>query len=102
MSCSAVVYDRDRSTATGAASSPKAEFVPVPSGQITRGNLRMRASFDPELSAKRIDVLKDVLPNLRRLAVITNPAAPLACRAAKRVVHRPKRYLKVWAPRDAQ
>jgi hypothetical protein len=29
-------------------------------------------------------------------------AAPMACRAANRVVHRPKRSLKGWAPPGAQ
>jgi len=59
------------------------------------GNITGMTFFDPELSAKRIDVLKDALPNLRRLAVITNPANSSATGPSLRAIESAAASMKV-------
>jgi putative ABC transport system substrate-binding protein len=44
------------------------------------GNITGDTFFAPELAAKRIELLKDALPSLRRIAVLANPGNPGAGR----------------------
>jgi putative tryptophan/tyrosine transport system substrate-binding protein len=41
------------------------------------GNVTGSASLNPDLEGKRIELLKEIVPYLSRLAVLTNPANPL-------------------------
>jgi len=45
------------------------------------GNLTGLTFFYPELAAKRLELLREVLPNLKRVAVLGNPINPLTLRA---------------------
>jgi putative ABC transport system substrate-binding protein len=40
------------------------------------GNMTGLTFMAPELNAKRLDVLRDIVPNLRRVAIIANPEHP--------------------------
>jgi putative ABC transport system substrate-binding protein len=40
------------------------------------GNITGLVTFSPELSGKRLELLKEALPKVSRIAVLTNPANP--------------------------
>ena len=42
------------------------------------GNITGTTFFTPEMSAKRLEIIKDALPRARRIAVLHNPGNPLA------------------------
>ena len=48
----------------------------VPSLARPGGNITGMASLSPDLGAKQMEMLKEILPGLRRLAVLGNPAMP--------------------------
>jgi putative ABC transport system substrate-binding protein len=55
---------------------------PVATGIVTglvqtAGNITGVAIFSPELSAKRLEVIKEAFPHLRRVAILLNPQNPL-------------------------
>ncbi len=56
------------------------------------GNVTGNASYLPELSAKPLELLKEFFPDLRRLAILWNPANPLHAGVLKDV-ERPARGL---------
>ncbi len=41
------------------------------------GNITGTTFFDPELSAKRLELLKEIMPRIRRVAVLMNPRNPV-------------------------
>ena len=54
---------------------------PVASGLVASlarpgGNIRALAMFGPELAAKRLALIKETVPSLRRVGVLRNPANP--------------------------
>ena len=44
------------------------------------GNVTGRSFFAPELNAKRLELLKELLPEIRRVAVLVNPSNPVTLR----------------------
>jgi putative ABC transport system substrate-binding protein len=44
------------------------------------GNVTGRTFFIPELNAKRLELLKELLPEIRRVAVLVNPSNPVTLR----------------------
>ena len=44
------------------------------------GNVTGRTFFIPELNAKRLELLKELLPEVRRVAVLVNPSNPVTLR----------------------
>jgi putative ABC transport system substrate-binding protein len=44
------------------------------------GNVTGRSFFTPELNAKRLELLKELLPEIRRVAVLVNPTNPVTLR----------------------
>ncbi len=55
----------------------------VPSLARPGGNITGVSIFAPELSAKRLALLKEILPNLSRVAVLWDPATPPQLRATE-------------------
>jgi len=61
---------------------------PVRSGFITSlarpsGNITGLSSLTPELSGKRLELLKEIIPTLSRLAIIGNSAEPANAQSLK-------------------
>jgi putative ABC transport system substrate-binding protein len=44
------------------------------------GNVTGQSFFNPELNAKRLELLKEVLPEIKRVAVLVNPTNPVTLR----------------------
>jgi putative ABC transport system substrate-binding protein len=72
------------------------------------GNVTGLASFSPELSAKRLELLQEIVPGLRRVAVLWNPDGPAPVRAfkeiqsASRILALEIQSLEVRAPDDLE
>jgi putative ABC transport system substrate-binding protein len=65
---------------------------PVRSGFITSlarpsGNITGLSSLTPELSGKRVKLLKEIIPTLSRLAIIGNSAEPANAQSLKEMEH---------------
>jgi putative ABC transport system substrate-binding protein len=43
------------------------------------GNITGLSLTSPELAGKRLELMREVIPNLRRLAIVANAAYPPAC-----------------------
>jgi len=59
------------------------------------GNITGQSFFNPELRAKRIELLKEVMPNLTRVAVLLNPDNPAAMGPELQAMEITARYLKM-------
>jgi putative ABC transport system substrate-binding protein len=68
------------------------------------GNITGLASLGPELAGKQLELLKDVVPKISRMAVLQNPnqpAHPLALRQAESAARALRVQLQVLAARSA-
>jgi len=73
---------------------------PVASGVVTNvarpgGNLTGSSFFGPELGAKRIELLKETLPQLTRVAVLLNPDNPVQMSAELQAMQTVAQSLKL-------
>jgi putative ABC transport system substrate-binding protein len=59
------------------------------------GNVTGLAIFTPDEMAKRLELLKDTLPNVRRVAALFNPANPLGSKVTESAVKRAGEKLHV-------
>src|SRR2546422_9696984 len=67
-----------------------------PGGNVTGGSLMI-----PELGSKRLELLKEVIPRVARLAVLWTPAADLELRATRAAAHKLGLTLKLMEVRNA-
>ncbi len=72
------------------------------------GNITSLSSLNPELSGKRLSLLKEILPGITRVAVLWNPLEPNAAtywretRLAARAIGVQPRSWEVRVPRDLE
>ena len=69
------------------------------------GNVTGITNLSIELSGKRLELLKEAVPNVTRVAVLYDPAVPASVREVKEVLPQPARLLgltvRSWEVRDA-
>jgi putative tryptophan/tyrosine transport system substrate-binding protein len=73
---------------------------PVASGIVAslarpEANITGQSFFSPELAAKRIELLKDLMPQMTRVAVLMNPGNPVAIGAELQAMQTTAQSLKV-------
>jgi putative tryptophan/tyrosine transport system substrate-binding protein len=73
---------------------------PVASGIVTSlarpgGNITGQSFFSPELAAKRIELLKELMPRIARIAVVMNPDNPVVMGEELRAMESAATSLKV-------
>jgi ABC-type uncharacterized transport system substrate-binding protein len=73
---------------------------PVASGIVAslarpEGNITGQSFFSPELAAKRIELLKELMPQMTRVAVLMNPGNPVVLGAELRAMQITAQSLKV-------
>ena len=73
---------------------------PVASGIVVslarpEANITGQSFFSPELAAKRIELLKDLLPQMTRVAVLMNPGNPVVIGAELQAMQTTAQSLKV-------
>ena len=89
------------------------DYDPVGAGFISSlarpgGNITGLSALNPELSGKRLGLLREIVPRLTRVAVLWNPAEPNAetywreTRRAARAIGAQPLSLEVHAPRDLE
>jgi len=66
----------------------------VPSLARPGGNITGRSFFDPEIAAKRIQLLKEVLPQMTRVTVLVNPDNAISAPEIKQI-EQTTRHLKM-------
>jgi putative ABC transport system substrate-binding protein len=67
----------------------------VPSLARPGGNVTGQSFFSPELAAKRIELLKDSVPQMTRVAVLLNPGNPVVMGAELKAMETASQSLKV-------
>jgi putative ABC transport system substrate-binding protein len=75
---------------------------PVATGVVSSlarpgGNITGLSMFTPDEMAKRLELLKDAFPQIRRIAVLLNPANPLGSSVTERAVEQAARKLNLEA-----